>query len=244
MGNQIKNFDLSIIIPAYNEALRIEETVKDIQSYLSKESIAAEIIVVNDGSTDQTAEIIRSLGQQYNDLHFLESKKNEGKGSAVKKGMLSSSGKICLFIDADNSTRINQIKKLNPYLEKGFDVVIGSRAMPETEILIQQPLPRVLFGKLGNKLIQWLTIPGIKDTQCGFKAFSYEAAQNIFPKLTINGWGFDIELLALARHLGLKIHEVGITWVNSADSHVKFRDYFRVIRDLLIIKWNILRKKY
>lgn len=244
MGNSIDTKDLSIIIPAYNEASRIEDTVIDIQIYLNKKSINAEVIIVNDGSDDNTADVVKKLIQQHSNIRLLDSKQNEGKGSAVKRGMLKSSGKICLFTDADNSTRINQIEKLIPFLDKGFDVAIGSRATHDAEILVQQPWQKVFLGKLGNKLIQLLAISNIKDTQCGFKIFTREAAQKIFPNLTINGWAFDIEALVLARRQDLKIQEVGITWEDSSYSHVKFQDYFQVIRDLFKIKLNILQKKY
>ena len=144
----------------------------------------------------------------------------------------------------DNSTRIDQIEKLSPYLEEGYHIVIGSRANKDADITVKQPWYRVIIGKLGNKLVQVLAVPGIKDTQCGFKVFSHHAVELIFPRMTIDGWGFDIEALAIARHLNVQIKEVGIEWTNHPMSFFKPLDYFRVMQELCVIWWNVLRKKY
>jgi len=235
---------LSIIIPAYNEAGRIEDTVLDINRYLEQKNFCSEIIVVNDGSNDLTADLIRSLSQSLPTLRLIDNLENFGKGKVVKQGMLAATGFYCLFTDADNSTRMEQFDKMLPYLEKGYDIVIGSRAQNDALIKVRQPWFRVLFGKLGNKMIRMLAAPGIKDTQCGFKAFSRPAREKIFPHLKINGWGFDIEILALARYFGLKIKEIGIEWVNDPRSHFKARDYLHVFLEILFIRWNLFFRRY
>lgn len=239
-----ENIFLSVIIPAYNEAGKIQDTILDISRYLERKNFLYEIIVVNDGSSDSTADLVRHLSQQLPALRLIDNLDNFGKGKAVKQGMLAAAGSVCLFTDADNSTRMEQFEKLLPFLENGFEVVIGSRALKDARIKVKQPRYRILLGKLGNKVIRILAAPGIKDTQCGFKAFSRAAAGKIFPSLKINGWGFDIEVLALARHFGFKIKEIGIEWLNDPRSHFKARDYFFVLQEILFIRWNLLFRKY
>lgn len=235
---------LSIIIPAYNEAGRIEKTIRDINRYLEQKKYSHEIIVVNDGSSDETAALVRRLSAKLPALRLLDNLENCGKGKVVKQGMLAAKGRFSLFTDADNSTGIEQFDRLLPYLEKGFDVVLGSRALEESQIKVSQPTYRVLMGKLGNKVIRLLAAPGIKDSQCGFKAFSRTAREKIFPRLKTKGWGFDIEVLALARSYGFRIKEVGIEWVNDPCSHFKARDYLKVFREIIFIRWNLFFKRY
>lgn len=238
------NIFLSVIIPAYNESGRIKNTILDIYYWLEQKKYCFEIIVVNDGSSDQTADLVRQLSRELPALRLLDNLENFGKGKVVKQGMLAAQGLFSLFTDADNSTRIEQFEKLLPYLENDCDVVIGSRAQKEAFIKVKQPWYRVLFGKLGNKMIRILAAPGIKDTQCGFKAFSQPAREKIFPRIKINGWGVDIEILALARHFDFKVKEVGIEWVNDPRSHFKGRDYLHVFREILTIRWNLFFRRY
>jgi dolichyl-phosphate beta-glucosyltransferase len=235
---------LSVVIPAFNEAGRIANTIVDIDRYLKCQDFASEIIVVNDGSNDNTSDIVSHLMEQIPDLRLIEYNQNRGKGKAIRQGMLEASGSICLFTDADNSARIDQIEKLLPYLKKGYQIAIGSRARKDAHITTRQPWYRVILGKLGNKFVQLLAVPGVKDTQCGFKVFTHLAVEKIFPRMTIDGWGFDIEALAIARRLDLGIKEVGIEWANHPDSFFGFRDYFRVMQELCVIWWNCRRKKY
>jgi len=235
---------LSVVIPAFNEAARIAETILDIDRYLKAQNSAYEIIVVNDGSSDNTSDIVGRLAEHISALRLIENPENKGKGKAVRQGLLEATGSLCLFTDADNSTRIDQIAKLHPYLEEGYQVVIGSRAQKDAAITVKQPWYRVIIGKLGNKLVQVLAVPGIKDTQCGFKMFTRHAVEKIFSRMTIDGWGFDIEALAIARRLKLPIKEVGIEWANHSESFFKPGDYLRVMRELGVIWWNGLIRKY
>jgi dolichyl-phosphate beta-glucosyltransferase len=235
---------LSVVIPAFNEAPRIANTIIDICRYLKCQDFASEIIVVNDGSSDNTSEIVNNLIIDIPTLRLIGCTENKGKGKAIRQGMLEANGSFCLFTDADNSTQINQIEKLFPYLKKGYHVVIGSRAQKNAHITVRQAWYRVILGKLGNKFAQLLAVPGIKDTQCGFKVFTHLAAGQIFPRMTIDGWGFDIEALAIARRLNLRIKEVGIEWANHPHSLFRFRDYFRVMQELCAIWWNCRLGKY
>src|SRR3989338_11235326 len=187
---------LSVIIPAYNEEKNIEKTVRSIFGYLKEKIPEHEIIVVTDGSTDNTANIIQSLKNDISTLELIEIKENRGKGSAVKTGMLKAKGDFQLFTDADNSTSIDHIEKMTPLLKEGYAVVIASIAVPGHKVAAgSEPAWRRVFGKLGNLFIQIMAVPGIHDTQRGFKIFTAEAAEKIFPKLTIERWGFDVEVL-------------------------------------------------
>ncbi len=235
---------LSIIIPAHNEAERIPKTLIDIDKYLSQAGFSYEIVVVNDGSKDKTAEVVEKMQEFIKNLRLIDNKQNQGKGGVVAQGMLEAKGAIRLFTDADNSTPLNQIEKFFPYFKEGYDVVIGSRATKDAELVVKQPFYRQILGRMGNLIIRMLAVPGIKDTQCGFKAFTEESAEKIFPQLTIKRWGFDVEILALARLLGLKIKEVGVRWINDPHSKVKASAFFEVLKDVIKIRLNIIRKKY
>lgn len=235
---------LSVIIPAYNEAERIPKTLLDMDKYLSQAGFSYEVIVVNDGSKDKTAEIVEKMRALIKNLKLIDNKVNQGKGGVVAQGMLEAKGLIRLFADADNSTPIEQIEKFFPYFKEGYDVVIGSRAMKDSQLAVKQPFYRQILGRLGNLIIRLLAVPAIKDTQCGFKAFTEQAAEKIFSQLTIKRWGFDIEVLAIARLLGYRIKEVGIRWINDPHSKVKASAFFEVLGEVIKIRLNIWRKKY
>ncbi len=237
---------LSVIIPAYNEEKRIGKTILSINEYLKKQNYSSEILVVDNGSTDKTKEIVDKFFQTIKNLRLIEPKKIKGynKGYAVKKGMLETKGDYRIFTDADNSTSIEQIEKFWPYFKNGYQVVFGSRGLPKSEIKIHQPWFRELPGRMSNLLIRFLILPGIYDTQCGFKCFTAKAAEDIFSKTTIMGWGFDMEVLVIAKFLGYKIKEVPISWINDPESKVSWKDYVSTLKELLEIKWNLLRKKY
>lgn len=235
---------LSVIVPAYNEANRLPKTLLDMDKYLSQAGFSYEIIVVNDGSKDHTAEIVTRMQDFVKNLHLIDNEANQGKGAVVAQGMLAAKGTIRLFSDADNSTSIDQVEKFFPYFKEGYDVVIGSRYVKDSELPVKQPFYRQLPGRIGNILIRLLAVPGIKDTQCGFKAFTEEAAMKIFPQLTIKRWGFDIEILVLARLMGFRIKEVGVRWINDPNSKVKASAYIEVLTELIKIRLNIWRKKY
>ncbi len=238
---------LSVIIPAYNESERITNTLLEIDLYLSKKDYDYEIIVVNDGSRDHTAPGVSKLTELVKNLRLIDNRDNHGKGWVVRQGMLESLGRIRLFMDADNATTINHFDKVIPLLEQGYEVVIGSRdskdAAGARQAVAQSFLKRLL-GNLGNLLIQMLAVPGIWDTQCGFKVFRDRAARDIFSRSLIDGWGFDIEALVLARKRGYKIGIIPINWTNDPNSRVGWKGYLNTFRELFKIKWNLIIGKY
>ncbi|MBI2623919.1 glycosyltransferase family 2 protein [Candidatus Parcubacteria bacterium] len=235
---------LSVVIPAYNEAKRITATLLDVDHYLSRQGYAYEILVMNDGSTDNTVEVVRRFEGTIAHLRLIDNSENNGKGYVVRRGMLESRGAVRLFTDADNSTSIDHIEQFWPYFDEGYDIVIGSRAVRGAKIAVHQSLLKELAGRLGNKYIQIMAVWGIKDTQAGFKAFTAEAARDIFSRLTINRWGFDVETLAVARLLSYRIREMPIRWVNAVASHVRVSAYLEVLWETTKIRFNIWRGKY
>ena len=235
---------LSIIVPAYNEAERIPKTLLAMDKQLSNVSYSYEIVVVNDGSTDNTAAIVKSMTKLVRNLKLIDLTENSGKGGTVRQGMLLSSGKIRLFTDADNSTSIDQFEKMMPFLRDGYDVVIGSRGVAGAKLDPPESLRRRFFGKSLNVIVQLFLLPGIWDTQCGFKAFTEEAAQRIFKASRVAGWGFDVEALSLAKGMGYRIKEVPVHWVDDARTHVKFSAGLQFLRDIAILRWRLWRGEY
>jgi len=235
---------LSIIIPAYNEAERIPKTLLDIDKRLEHAEYSYEILVVNDGSKDNTAEIVRNMVKVVRNLKLVDIKDNAGKGGTVRQGMLLATGKIRLFTDADNSTSIDQFNAMMPFFKEGYDVVIGSRAMKGAKLDPAEPIYKQIPGKLGNLFIQALLLPGIWDTQCGFKAFTDEAAEKIFNISKITGWGFDVEILSLAKLQGYKIKEIPVHWVNDLRSHVGASAYLKVLVETIKIRLWLWRGRY
>ena len=234
---------LSVIIPAYNEAERIPATLVDIDKRLSASEYSYEILVVNDGSKDNTAEIVRKFIGTIKNLRLVDNAENQGKGGAVKDGMLAASGTIRLFTDADNSTSIDHFDAMVP-LFKDYDAVICSRAAKGSVLEPAQPLIRQIPGKLGNLFIQLVLLPGLWDTQCGFKAFKEEVVMKIFPKMRITRWGFDVEILALTKHNGYKTKEIPVHWKNNIFSHVKASAYLQVLFETIKIRWWLWRGEY
>lgn len=235
---------LSVIIPAFNEEGRILKTLADINSYLAGQFYDSEILVVDGGSKDRTREVVKEKIGEIKNLKLIEIK-GLGKGHAVKTGMLQATGDFRIFTDADNSTPINQIEKMWPYFEQGYDVVIGSRDVKGAILDPPQPWNRRLFGdafKLYRKII--IGLWGIEDTQCGFKAFSKQAAEKIFPLSRINHFSFDPEVLVLARKFGYKIREVPITWKNDLESKVGFGSILSMAIELLKLRINLLKRVY
>jgi dolichyl-phosphate beta-glucosyltransferase len=226
---------LSLIIPAYNEEGRIEACLEAVQSYLNGLEKSYEIIIVDDSSTDRTLDIVKSRADS--SIKVISYSPNRGKGYAVRQGMLASDGEYTAFTDVDLSAPIEQLSKLFDAIENGYDIAIGSRAVKGTIIPVHQPLYRELGGKTLNKIIQLLAVPGIKDTQCGFKLFKGDAAREIFTKCIIDGWGFDVEVLYLARKLGYRIKEVPVTWSHMEGSKIHpFQAALRVISDVIYMR--------
>ncbi len=230
---------LSVVIPAYNEQERLPHTLKAVETYLKKQNYTWEIAVVDDGSKDKTADLVRAASIVEPRIRLLQYGKNRGKGYAVRFGMTHVSGQYRLFTDADNSTTIDHFAKFLPLLQQGFDVVIGSRDVKGADIAVHQPKWKELLGNLGNLWIQFWAVPGIKDTQAGFKVFTSKAAADVFPYLTIDRWGFDVEALAVAKQRGYKISEQPIRWVNDPNSKVSFKTYLEVLKEVVQVRFNI-----
>ena len=237
--------ELSVIIPAYNESFRLGGTLESVGTWIHKEGINAEVIVVDNGSQDDTRQIAISAKERFPFTSVISEPKR-GKGAAVSRGMLSARGRIRLFMDADNSTDIRHFERMRPYFLQGYRVVIGSLSVAGASIMRGggEPFWRVLLGKLGNLWIQIWAVPGMWDTQRGFKAFTDCAAEDIFRSVTIAGWGFDIEVLAIARARGYRIHEVPVTWKNDRESKVTIWSYPRTLWDAVLVGLRRIRGSY
>jgi len=236
---------LSVIIPSYNEEGRLPKTLRAIDQYLKSQNYDYEIIVVSDGSKDRTAEVTKGLGSEIQNLRLIDNKENHGKGYVVRQGLLKAKGEIRLFMDADNSTSIEEVEKMWPEFEKGFEIAIGSRDVKGAVLDPPQAWYRVMLGNAFNLLVQIiLGLWGVWDTQCGFKALTAKAVQDIMPKCKIDRWAFDPEILVLARKMGYKIKEVPVRWVNDPESKVKFKGMVRMLKELVKIKWDLITGKY
>lgn len=228
---------LSVVIPAYNEESRIGPTLRQMCPFLMDNFRNFEIIVVDDGSTDHTRAVVEGLAEELGNIRLLGYEANQGKGYAVGKGVLASNGDLVLFSDADMSTPVEEIRRLIPFISDGFDIVIGSRGLRESDVRVKQPWYREYMGKMFNVIVRLLTVKGIKDTQCGFKLFSGEAARSLFSKALIKGFAFDVEVLFLAKQSGYDIKEVPIKWFNSPASRVRLvMDPLKMFLELLRIR--------
>lgn len=239
---------LSVIIPAYNEAKRLPLTLIDVDKHLSAAGYSYEIIVVDDGSKDATVDIAKRLAGLVKNLRVVENERNRGKGAAVRQGMLEAKGSVRLFMDADNSTSIDQFERMMPFFTGGggekYDVVIGSRAIPGAKLEPPQPFYKRVLGKAGNLFIQLVAVWGVSDTQCGFKCFSESAAERVFRVARSNRWAFDVEALALARKFGFRIKEIPVRWMNDFRSHVKPLAYVTTLLEVVKIRWWLMRGVY
>jgi len=229
---------LSIVVPAYNEELRIKKTIDLILKYLLEKDVDAEIIVVNDGSKDRTVFVVQEINSFKIPIKILNQPKNLGKGAAVRRGVMEAQGELILFTDADWSTPIEELEDFIRFINKGYDIVIGSRALDNSLIMGRQPFYREYSGKIFNLFVRLILSLNIKDTQCGFKLFKKETAKEIFLKQKITGFAFDVEILFLAQRKNKKILEKPVKWSHCEKSKVNMLfDSMKMFLSLIYIRW-------
>jgi len=233
---------LSIVVPAYNEELRLPRTLRRLREWSQAAGESPELVVVDDGSTDATAEVARAEAGE--SLVLLRHDKNRGKGAAVRRGMLAATGRRRLMTDADLSTPIEELPRLERELDGGADVAIGSRAVAGARIEVRQPIARESMGRLFNALVQLILLPGLQDTQCGFKLFTDAAAVIAFSAGRLDGFSFDVEALYVATRRGLRVAEVPVVWRNDTATRVSLAGGAAAFRDLFRIRTLALRGAY
>lgn len=234
---------LSVIIPAYNEAHRLPESLRQLRAWLSDQPYSSEVIVVDDGSTDETAKVVRAAMSEWASLS-LHSASHTGKGAAVQAGTRAARGELVAFADADFSMPVRELERLRMVAEEIAGIAIASREAPGAR-RYSEPWYRHAMGRVFNRLVQILVLPGIQDTQCGFKCMPRDIARTLCTQQTIPGWGFDVELLAIARHHGFPVREVPIPWYYMANSRVRLgRDTFSMVREALTIRTKMRRGDY
>lgn len=240
-----KSMYLSVIIPAYNEEKRIGNTLLMIHTYLQQQPYTAEILVVDDGSQDGTSSIVGAFDVGPPTIQLLHNERNRGKGYSVRRGFLYAKGDYLLFSDADLSTPIAEMEKLFAALDEPCDIAIGSRALPGARVEVHQPRYREYLGRLFNMVVRLFAVPGIFDTQCGFKCFKRQAALAICERMTTERFGFDVEMLYLACQLGYRVREVPVIWRHSPQTRVRMRqDAISMLGDLFRIRLNDYRGRY
>jgi glycosyltransferase involved in cell wall biosynthesis len=236
---------LSIVIPAYNESARIENALERVMACIAKQGWDAEVLVVDDGSTDVTTDIIQHWMERNPRLHLIKNEGNRGKGYSVRNGLLQAAGEVVMFTDADLSAPMEEAERLLAAIADGADVAIGSRWMDKTRQTIHQPLYRRFFGRCFNWVTRTVMGLPFKDTQCGFKAFKRPAAQIIFRLQRIERWGFDPEILFIARKLGYEIREVPVTWGHDERSRMSYlKDGMKMLEEMAIIRGNSIAGRY
>jgi glycosyltransferase involved in cell wall biosynthesis len=235
----------SIVIPAYNEAARIGNALHAVVACVRKRGWHAEVIVVDDGSRDQTAEIVRAFVKDHPEVRLLQNPGNHGKGYSVRNGILHSFGEVVMFTDADLSSPIEEADGLFAAIAAGADIAIGSRWLESTRQTIRQPLYRQFFGRCFNGVTRFIMGLPYADTQCGFKAFTRAAAQTVFQLQTIERWGFDPEILFIARKRGFRVEEVPVSWAHDERTRISYlKDGARMLQDIAIARWNALLGRY
>ena len=246
MSTPVPFVDLSIVVPAYNEEHRIAPTLARLSAFLANQPMRWEIVVVDDGSRDATCDVVQAAMARIPNLRLVRQTPNRGKGAAVRLGMREARGQIRVMSDADGSMPPEQLPRLlAPILACTADIAIGSRYAEGAHSNVKQPWYRVAWSRLANRVIQRSLVPGVRDTQCGFKAFTAEAARALFGVGRIDGWAFDLEILALARRTGFAIAEVGVEWTDDRRSRVNpLRDMWKVMREALTIRKNLRRGVY
>jgi dolichyl-phosphate beta-glucosyltransferase len=234
---------LSVIIPCYNEESRLPATLRRATEYFGAQGYAYEILVVDDGSADGTVAVAQAAAAQDRHLRVLTYDENRGKGYAVAFGARQARGEWVLFTDADLSTPLEELEKFTPFLEQGYDVVIGSRALKESRLEIRQPFWRERAGRFMNLCIRQLSGLSFPDTQCGFKLFTQRAARDIFSRLTVQRWMFDVEVLVLAQKMEYRVKDVPVRWLNSGESRVRLSHAPGIFRELFHIKLHWLLRR-
>lgn len=243
--NDMAHPQLSIVIPAYNEGARIEKTLRRVMECVSERGWDAEVLVVDDGSSDRTPEIVTRWMERYPRLHLVQNPGNRGKGYSVRNGLLQAAGEIVMFTDADLSAPMEEAEGLIAAIAGGADVAIGSRWVDRTRQTIHQPMYRQIFGRCFNWITRTVMGLPFKDTQCGFKAFKREAAQVIFRLQTIERWGFDPEILFIAQKLKYVIAEVPVTWGHDERSRMSYlRDGMKMLEEMAVIRGNSVAGRY
>jgi dolichyl-phosphate beta-glucosyltransferase len=237
--------DLTLVIPAFNEELRLLPTLERLHAHLSARPLSYEILVVDDGSRDRTCAVVEAAAARMPNIVLVRQRPNRGKGAAVRRGMLAARGRIRVMWDADCSMPPEELPRLlAPIVAGRAEIAIGSRYAAGART-VKQPRYRVMWSRLCNKIIQRFLVPRVLDTQCGFKAFTAAAARSLFGSATIDGWAFDLEILALARRRAFTIDEVGVEWKDDERSRVNpFTDFWKVIREALTIRRNLNRGVY
>lgn len=233
---------LSVVIPAYNEEKRLPKTLNRMLSYLKKRKLKNEIIIVADKSKDRTLEVVRDYSERYKNIKYIYNPKKQGKGYAIKKGILASKGSLVLFTDADTSTPITELDNFMPQI-KDYDIIIGSREHKDS-VVKEKLISRVILGNLGNILLRLLLIKRIRDTQCGFKLFKGNIARKLFSLSRIKGFGFDFEVIFLAQKNGYKIKEMPVNWTYCAGTKVTWQSHFVTLKELFEIRLSQLLGKY
>ncbi|KKP71565.1 MAG: hypothetical protein UR65_C0031G0001, partial [Candidatus Moranbacteria bacterium GW2011_GWE2_35_164] len=233
----------------YNEEVRkdkMKEHLESIVEYFKGKALTYEILIALDGPTDNTAQLAKEHASHLENVIVLDRKENKGKGFTLREAMVKATGEIVIFTDMDGATPIKMLDRILPkFKDENFDIVIGSRDKVESDVKVHQPIWKEWLGNTGNLLIQIVGgLWGMKDTQCGFKAFTKEATRDIVPRTTVNRWGLDFELLMIGKKLGYKIVEVPVEWIDSGDSLVGISGYISTFKDLFSVKWNMIKGVY
>jgi dolichyl-phosphate beta-glucosyltransferase len=237
--------DLSVVIPAFNEESRVGPTLRDYVAYCRASARRAELIVVDDGSLDRTSAVVNSLASEFPEIRLIRLAENHGKGHAVRSGVVNAQGKLVLFADADGATPLPEIERLEAALADGADVAIGSRALNDTRVRVNAKLYRRVIGRVFHGMVEMLTVPGVKDTQCGFKLFRGPVAHDLFSRMRIRGFSFDVEVLMMAQRRGYRIAEVPVNWTHQPGSKVNLvTDSVRMLRDLFVIRGRYMSGQY
>jgi glycosyltransferase involved in cell wall biosynthesis len=245
VGNVTQYPNYSIVIPAYNESARIPATLDSVLACVRSRGWNAEVIVVNDGSTDDTAQVVREIAKSAPELRLIENPGNRGKGYSVKSGILQALGEVVMFTDADLSSPMEEAERLFAAIAAGADIAIGSRWLESSRQTHRQPLYRQVFGRCFNAVTRAIMRLPFADTQCGFKAFTRHAAQTVFQLQTIERWGFDPEILFIALKRGFRVVEVPVSWAHDARTRMSYlRDGFTMLEELARVRWNALTGHY